>query len=169
MAPIKVSYTLGDIYAVTTQSWRRLALRILILIGVLVAVFVVLPIVLDGLTFRESVRSFPWNFYFGLTAFLLLFLFGASPLIGFFRAKRQNLLGPHQLTLSNEGVRVESPKGQSLVYWSAIQRTTATRSRLFLFIGPMSALIFPRRAFRDQTSFEAAIGEAKGLWTASKQ
>jgi hypothetical protein len=169
MDSIEVSYTLADIYAVTIQSWRRVALKILLPIGVLAAVFVAIPIALDGLTFRESVRSFPWDFYLGLTVLLLLFVFGVCPLIGFFRAKRQGLLGPVQLTLSNEGVRVESRKGQSLVYWSAIPRTIATKSRLFLFIGSVTALVLPRRAFGDQKSFETAMSAAKSYWAASKQ
>jgi hypothetical protein len=104
-----------------------------------------------------------------LTVLLLLFVFGVCPLIGFFRAKRQGLLGPVQLTLSNEGVRVESRKGQSLVYWSAIPRTIATKSRLFLFIGSVTALVLPRRAFGDQKSFETAMSAAKSYWAASKQ
>lgn len=152
-------------YAVTIQSWRRLVLRIVIPFGVLTAIFVVWPILFDGLNFHESVRWFPWSFYLGLIAFLLAFLFVACPLIGYFRAKRQGVLGPNHFGLSPEGIRVESPKGQSLVYWSAVKRMAATKSRFFLFFGPVNALVLPRRAFESQAGFEAAQTEARVLLT----
>src|SRR5215213_5944016 len=117
MDSIEVNYTLGDMYSVTMQSWRRLLFRIVVLIGILVAVFIALPMVLDRVSFRESVSWFPWNFYLGLTAFLVFFLFGVCPLIAYFRSKRNGDLGPNRLKFSDEGVRIESPKGESLVYW----------------------------------------------------
>ena len=169
MDAVEVSYSLGDMYAVTFQSWRRLALKILILFGVLIAAFIALPIIMDGESLRETVCWFPWGFYLGLVAFLLLFLFGACPLISYFRLKRQGLLGPNQFEFSNDGVRLETRKGESLIYWSAVTRFVTTKNRLFLFIGPANALVLPRRAFGDQGSFNAVIANAKAQWSSAKE
>jgi hypothetical protein len=139
----------------------------LILFGVLIAAFIALPMITDGLSLRESAYPFPWDFYLGLILFLLLFIFGACPLISYFRLKRQGYLGPNHIGLSNDGARLDGPKGQSLVYWSAVKRLVQTKSRLFLFIGPSNAIVVPKRAFADQGGFEAAIGEAKALLNAS--
>jgi hypothetical protein len=164
---VEVTYTLGDMYAVTFQSWRRIVLKILILFGALIAAFIALPMITNGLTFRESAYWFPWDFYLGLVLFLLLFIFGACPPISYFRSKRQGFLGPNHIGLSSDGARLEGPKGQSLVYWSAVKHLVETKSRLFLFIGPSNAIVIPKRAFADQAGFEAAIGEAKAHLNAS--
>jgi hypothetical protein len=168
METVEVTHTPGDIYAVTFQSWRRLVLRVVILFGILIAIFISLPIIIDGQSLRESVRWFPWDIYLGLIAFLLLFLFGAGPLIAYFRAKRQGALGPNVLALSDDGVRFEGPKGESLIYWHAFTRFVATRSRFLLFIGPANALVLPKRAFADQMSFEAFGHETERRWRAAR-
>jgi YcxB-like protein len=165
MDVIESNYTLGDMYAVTLQTWRRPAARILILIGALVVIFLAIPVLFDGVSLQESIDWFPWLFYAGLTAFLLLFVFGACPLIAYYRSKCQEELGPNRFEFLDEGLRVQGPKAQSLVYWSAVKRVTATKNRLFIFIGPALAFIVPSRAFRDQAAFEAAFAEAKARST----
>ena len=167
MEKIEVTYTKGDLYAVTFQSWRRILLKIFILFGVLIAAFIALPMITDDLSLRESAYWFPWDFYLGLIVFLLLLIFGACPLISFFRLKRQGFLGPNHIGLSKEGARLEGPKGESLIYWSAVKPLVETKSRLFLFVGPSNAIVLPRRAFVDQAGLSAAVGEAKAFLNAS--
>lgn len=166
---VEVSYTVGDLYAVTFQSWRRLIGRVLVLFGILIAIFIAVPIILDGLSFLESVRWFPWDFYLGLIGFLLLFLFGVCPLINYFRLKRQGVLGPNYFEFADDGVRLESPKGKLLVYWNAVTRFVTSQTRFLLFIGPANALVVPRRAFESQAGYEASISDAKAYWDAARQ
>jgi hypothetical protein len=164
---IRVHYAVSDIYAVTFRSWRRILLRISILFGILIALFIALPVA-DGSTFWESVSWFPWRMYLGLVAFLLGFLFGICPLISYIHAKRQGTVGPHFIGLSKEGLRLKSPQGESLVYWSGVKRIVASRSRLFAFISPSSAIILPRRAYDSQASFQDARDEVNLHFKAAK-
>lgn len=167
MAPVEVTYTLADIYAVTLHSWRTYAFRILILFGILMVIFIVL-LLLDGATIRESLSWFPFGLYLGLAAFLLAFLMGVAPLISYFRSKRQGTLGPNHIIATDEGVRIDGPKGQSLVYWSAFQRIVIAGNRLLLFIGPVQAFVFPKRVFPDEASFAACVKEAEARWRNAK-
>jgi hypothetical protein len=169
MGQVEVYYTIGDMYAVTFQSWRRLILKIVILFGILIAVLIAISMFLDGASLNESVSWFPWDFYLGLVIILLLFIFCVCPLIAYLRTRRQGALGPNYFGWSDEGVRFENRKAKSLVYWSAVKRVVATKRRVFLFFGPANALVLPRRAFDDRESFDAAAREANAFWNAANR
>lgn len=166
---VHVVYAIGDIYAVTFQSWKRIVFKILSLFAILVGALIGLFSLMDGSSVVEQVQSFPWKFYSGLIASLLLFVFLVAPAISYLRARRRGLLGPHQISVLDDGIKVESPQGESLLYWSAITRLVATSKRLFLFVSPVNALIVPRRAFANQDDFDDSIVQARHRWKASTE
>lgn len=163
---VEVTYTLGDLYAVTLQSWRT-HLFVILLLPVIVLAILMLLAVIGGSSIVDSIFEFPWEFIFGLVGLLLLARVGLSPLISYIDARRARNLGPIRFELSGDGIRIEAQDGQSLLYWSAVKRVAATRRRLFLFTGS-TALILPRRVLRDQAQFEATIYQARENWEAAR-
>ena len=168
MESIEVTYTLGDWFAATLQSWRNYLFRVVLFVGVLAAVLITLPVVLDGASLQDVANWIPWELFLWAGLALLAFYMGVCPLISYFAAKRKGGLGPQRFALSDAGVRVEGPKGESLIYWSTLKRVTTSRDRLFLFIGPALAFVLPTRIFTDRVAFEAVVEEAKARWAAAK-
>src|SRR5436190_4950483 len=161
MSAVEATYTVGDLYSVTIRSWRHILLRILISMGIMGLVFLAIPIVVDGATLRQSASWFPLELVLGLSAFLLLFIVGICPSIFYIRMRRQGLLGPNRTSFSDEGVKVESTKAQSLVFWPAFNRIAVTKARLFMFTTPASAIILPKRAFQGEAEFEEWVDQAQ--------
>src|SRR5215212_2803208 len=156
-------------FAVTAQAWRRTVLVVAIIVAMMAIVVAGLPVVLDGVSVQDSLAWVPWQICLWVGVVLLLFYFAACPLIGYARLKRQGLLGLHRFTLLDDGVRVESPRGETLAYWQGLKRVTATPSRLFLFVGPTMAFVLPRRAFHDPAEFDVAVADALRRYASSRR
>jgi hypothetical protein len=135
----------------------------IIIIGevALVAVVVGLAVIVGGESIVDAIRWTPWEILAIIAAVWIVAFCVVSPLIGYLLMWRQRALGPHLLSLRVEGVRVESPSGQTLIYWSSFRRIVATRQRLYLFLKLRSALIVPRRCFQESAGFEAFVAAAK--------
>ncbi len=160
---IDVNYTLGDLYAVTLQSWRSHLVRLLPLPAIVLIILIVLAAV-GGSSVAESVLEFPWEFILGLVALILVLRAGVVPFANYLDGRRNRDLGPIRFELSGEGIRIEARDGKSILYWSAVRRVKATKNRLFLFTGPALAYILPRRAFSEDTDFAQAVEQARHNW-----
>jgi hypothetical protein len=64
-------------------------------------------------------------------------------------------LGHHVLTLSDTGVSDRTSRGENSSPWHEIEEIAPTRKHLFLYDGPASAYVIPRRAFPDGDAAEA--------------
>ena len=163
-APVTVTYTFGDLLAVAAHSWRTLLMIILVGEAVLIAVLAGIDVVMGDATILDAIRWIPWwllatvAVVWGVT-----FLF-VAPLIGYIRARRQRILGPNLVSFRGDGIQLEGRQGQSLVYWSAIKRVVANRTRPYLFIRSRVAIVVPRRAVESDAEFEAFIGAAEERW-----
>lgn len=63
--------------------------------------------------------------------------------------KNEGLLGDHLMTISEEGVHDENPKGETKVSWSGIQDLKENEHYLYLYNSAVSAYILPKREVRD--------------------
>jgi|GEM_PF-5187457 len=103
-------------------------------------------------------------------------LFGASMFVGlltllsfFFKKTRMKSafslqpIANQAITncLSNDGVSSDLAKMRGTYDWLSIARLDTTPDHLLLFISPLQALVFPRRAFASTEAFAAAIEFAK--------
>ena len=52
-------------------------------------------------------------------------------------------LGPQTMSLGPEGLDIASPNGDSHLRWSAVQRVALTHDHVFIFLGPLKAVILP--------------------------
>jgi len=85
-----------------------------------------------------------------------------TALIAFWAAKRDGLLISQQLTLTPEGLRATSCKGETFTRWAGIQEIVRHDDVLFFFVSRRMAFMVPRRAFtmaRDFAEFEARATE----------
>lgn len=163
LPPVEVTYTLADLYGALLYGWRRFV-RILIIVELLWITLSVGVDLLNGATAARAFSAPNWTIL-GIGGVLLAaFWFGLCPLLGYFRIKRAGLLGPNRLTLSERGVRLESPKSESLIYWAAIRRMTLTASRLYLYLITYGTIIVPRRCFADESAFGAWAATARREW-----
>lgn len=164
---VEVNYTLGDLYAVAFHSWLSLLIRILLLPGLVLVLLAILT-VFGGTSLIDSVLGFPWEFILGLMGLIILIRMAVAPLANYFDGRRARNLGPIRFELRGEGIRVEARDGQTLVYWSAVKRVKATKSRLFLFTGQALAFVVPMRAFSNRGEFEAEVIRAREYWQTSR-
>ena len=159
MGEVVVTYRLADIYGAMLHGWRRLA-RLLIVVELLWIVLIVGINLADDATFYEAIRWIDWKLLLIGGLVLIAFWFGLCPLLGYWRIKGAGVLGPSRFSLVDRGIRIESPKAESVVYWSGIRRTIQTSSRFYLFLVTTGAIIIPRRAFDSDAAYRAWIDEA---------
>jgi hypothetical protein len=166
--PIQVTYTIADTFAVVGQAWRTYVARILIFAAVTSTVFVVLFTILDGVSIRDSIRSFPWDVILALVSLILVLELGVFPLISHFLKKRE--IGPSGLrfTFSEDGIQVESSDGRTLVFWGSLKRVVVNDRRLLLFLGLTGAFVLPKRAFADESSFRSVAAMAELRWKSAR-
>jgi hypothetical protein len=80
---------------------------------------------------------------------------------------RQNRKLPNEeicrrkVTISPEDISSSSEFGEAATPWSAITEIVRTDSHLFLFMDPVKACIVPKRAFRDEASFDRFVETAR--------
>jgi len=163
MGPVFVTYRLSDIYGAYIHGWPRL-IRLLIIIEILWMVLMIGVSLFDGWSLSGAIIWMNWRLLvFGGIA-LVAFWIVVCPLIGFWRAKRAGLLGPNEFSMVEKGIRAQTPKSDSVVYWSAIRRTVRTPSHFYLFLVTAGALIIPRRAFENEAAFGAFVNTAREDW-----
>jgi hypothetical protein len=160
-----VTYKLGDLYGALFYGWRRF-LRLLIIIELLWIILSVGANVVDGATLAGAAAWLPLRLLgWGALALAALW-FGLCPLLAYARIRRAGLLGPNRILLVDRGIRLVTPKADSVIYWPAIRRTVRTSSRLYLFLITAGAIIVPRRAFGAEGQFEAFVDATKERWNA---
>lgn len=167
MESVETTYRLSDLYAVNFRAWRSYIRALLILEAFFVGL-ILIPLLLDGWSLGEALRTADWWLPLLVGAIVLFLWFVFCPLIGFWRTKRMDALGPNRYSFESNIIRVETPRIESLVKWSAVKRIVVSRDRLFLFIRPGVAFIIPRRAFNSDEGFQAWIDRANEKWTVAK-
>jgi YcxB-like protein len=82
---------------------------------------------------------------------------------------RGNLLGERTIRLDANGVHQEIEFSQGVTRWEGVQRVAVTETHLFIFNGPMSAYIIPRRAFNLEVDFAEFTKVAQRYWAPPTQ
>jgi len=164
---IAMNYRLSDMFAVNFRAWRSY-LRALVIVELIFVAVILVPLLLDGRSFRDVVRFADWWFPLLMSLVMLVLWFGLCPFISYWRTKRLGALGPNRFWFEEKGIKVQTPRIDSLVYWSALKRISVSKERLFLFVTPGAALIIPRRAVPSDHEFEAWAKRAKSMWSAAK-
>jgi hypothetical protein len=163
LQPVVLTYTLPDIYAGLLHAWRRF-LRMLIVVELFWIVLIIGVALLNGATVVESLSNLPWKLLVIGGVLLVVFWFGICPLIGYFRMRRSGVIGPNQVTVTDRGIKLVTPRAESLVYWSGIRRTVLTSERFYLFLVTAGAIIVPRRSFGDVSDFSSFAAAARQKW-----
>jgi hypothetical protein len=78
-------------------------------------------------------------------------------------ARRDGLLVPQRLELTQIGLQSSSPNGETLTRWSAVKEVVRSDEHVFFFISSKTAFLMPRRAFQDPQEFEAFANDAAEL------
>jgi hypothetical protein len=69
------------------------------------------------------------------------------------------ILGPRQVTVSDEGLRESSQKHELLFRWPAVRGAQVTGQHIFVMLDNNAALIVPRRAFSSDAEREQFVSE----------
>jgi YcxB-like protein len=80
-----------------------------------------------------------------------------------YEAQPAGNLGPRSFSLTDDGILEESVLRRVEHAWSAITLVDAAPEALYLYTGPFSAFIVPRRSFPDGPSFNTFAKTAQQL------
>jgi hypothetical protein len=69
------------------------------------------------------------------------------------------ILGPRQVTLSEDGLREVSQRHETVFHWHAVRGTQTTDQHVFIMVDNNAAIIIPRRAFLSDSEREQFVGE----------
>jgi hypothetical protein len=69
------------------------------------------------------------------------------------------ILGPHSITLDEDGVRDCGRLRESLVRWEAVRGAQLTSAHVFIVVDNHAAFIVPRNAFSSDAEREQFVGE----------
>ena len=69
------------------------------------------------------------------------------------------ILGPRQVTVSDDGLRESSQRHESVFRWSAVRGAQVTDKHVFVMVDTNAALIVPRRAFPTDAEREQFVSE----------
>jgi hypothetical protein len=117
----------------------------------------------DGCSWRCAWSWVDWWFSGSLFLLVLAWLF-AAPLILFLSFKRRGNLVPITFSLTAEGVRLESSKSRSELFWKTLERLVKSKKGLALYLSRSHSIMIPRRAFNDDIEFEAFADTAVERW-----
>jgi hypothetical protein len=84
-------------------------------------------------------------------------------------ANKAGLLLPFSLILGEDGVRIQSARGEGLLKWSAVAFVKRNRNYIFVGITPYTFLLIPLRIFRSPQESQAFWIRMCALWRASAQ
>lgn len=162
--PNEYSYSAGDIVALNLAIWWYWVA----LVAVVPVAMIAAPLIIG---FADGNRlvwgDLPWIVMSELTLFVVAWIVGWT-FFAFWRRKRDGSLGPIRIKLEDGGVRVDGPRLNALLYWPAIRSIHVTADHLFLFMTRRTAVIVPRRAFRDQSGFGEFAAEVQQAWLQAK-
>ena len=69
------------------------------------------------------------------------------------------ILGPRQVTVSDDGLRESSQRHESVFRWAAVRGAQVTDQHVFVMLDTNAALIVPRRAFPTDAEREQFVSE----------
>jgi hypothetical protein len=65
------------------------------------------------------------------------------------------------LEIAEDGIHGSSPKGTSILNWSALTKVAESDTDLYLFVGPMNAIVIPRKAVQSADEYERFAAELR--------
>jgi hypothetical protein len=77
--------------------------------------------------------------------------------------ENRGLAGAHVLITDDEGFTSKGQMGEGKLKWAVVERTVEDKDYLYVYISAVSALIIPKRAFRDEQHMRAFLDEARRL------
>ncbi|MFO1501858.1 MAG: YcxB family protein [Verrucomicrobiota bacterium] len=78
------------------------------------------------------------------------------------------ILGPRQVSLTEEGIGETSSLHQSLFRWSVVRSAAVAPQHVFVLVDRNAAIIVPRRAFASEVEREQFVEEVKRRATGPK-
>jgi len=96
-----------------------------------------------------------------LTGIFLLILIGRLQMRGTRPAPDGIVLGPHEVSILEEGVRNSSERHESLFRWQTVRSADTTAQHIFIMVDRCAAVIVPRRAFTSDEERERFVSEIK--------
>ncbi len=153
--------------AARRPTWRQVAFRMVALCALTaVMLLVMVPRLrsLDGWIWFYGSRP---GALIGLGSLALFFLIARfdyllSMWLGWFWYRKMTVAGKTVTIVLDEAAVLWSGEAVSgRLEWPAIKRIEAGRDRTFLFIGPLEALIMPRRAFAGEAEYARALDFAR--------
>lgn len=165
---VTFSMTLDDSAAATVFLYHRSIIeqrsfvRLLIFVGSLSATLLCL-LLADALTARTAAMAFVVT---GI--FILVYTQAMWPSAA--RSTRRQLASltkgapadsRRTVSLTDTGVYIEYPLGNSFTLWAGINRPVITDRHFMLFTGTRTAIVVPRRAFPMQETFMTFCNEAR--------
>lgn len=89
---------------------------------------------------------------------LLTGLYAVSIVTSMISRRNKTLLTEHVLTLSDECLVEETVYNKTELKWPGVQKLTRTRGHIFIYVAQHAAHAVPRRAFRDDSEWDAFYG-----------
>lgn len=140
---------------------------------------VVLPVALTVigilmLLFSQRVSSIALVYFLmvaAYTAYVWLWYYQVSKrnLVAMVSAGRNRAMFGHtRIELRPDALWRSSPMSEGWVQWQGIESVERTVEHVFIAIGVSAAYVVPRRAFVNDTAFEAFIARATELWRAAQ-
>jgi hypothetical protein len=161
---VTVTYTLVDFYASMARRWSRWLAGV----GAITIVVVALPMLTalaNGCSLRCAPTFVDWQASGFIPVAIAVWLL-LIPLLLFFSFKRRGNLVPITFLVTEEGIRLETAKSRSEVFWTALKRVKRAKSGLLLYPSHSQPVAIPRRAFADQEHFDAFSAAAEERWKA---
>jgi len=156
--PLEVAYNLADMFGVQFHSLARFV-RMFFIVELLWVALIVGVDLVDGVPLSWSIAHLPWKLLGWGALLIVAFWFGLCPFLAYMRVKRGGVGGPNTFALTDQGVRLQTPRSESVVYWNAIRRMVRGRERLYLFFSSPGAIVIPRRSFASDAEFSSWIEE----------
>ena len=74
--------------------------------------------------------------------------------------RNRTLLGKQRVVISTEGITKSSDFDRTTIAWSGIERVIKDKARAYVYTSALTAIIVPRRAFRDEIAFDEFVSNA---------
>jgi hypothetical protein len=158
LPPIQVAYNLADMFGVQFHALGRFV-RMFVIVELLWVALIVGVDLVDGVPTSWSIGHLPWKLLGWGALLIVAFWFGLCPFLAYLRVKRAGAGGPNTFALTDQGIRLQTPRSESVVYWNAVRRTVSNSQRLYLFFSSPGAIIVPRRSFASDDDFAKWIDE----------
>jgi hypothetical protein len=84
-------------------------------------------------------------------------------------AKKAGILHPFSLMLGEDGLHLQSARGESLLKWSAVAFVKRNNNYIFIGVTPYTFFLIPRRMFQSPQESEGFWVRMCDLWRESAQ